>query len=66
VTCIDQNLKRPLINPKLPNSKAQIQIVAEEVKASSNSEMVIFNPVAQLSDGSGFYFFIVYKIIALG
>ena len=38
--------------------------MAEEIQATSNSEIVIFNPVATLSEGSGLYFFIIYKMVS--
>lgn len=66
VTCIDQRMTKPLVNPKLSNLKGQVSVTAEEITATSNSEIVIFNPQAQLSEASGLYFFIIYKCISPG
>ena len=43
----------------------RIVISAEEQEGNTNSEIVKFNPVAQLND-SELCFFIMYKMISLG
>ena len=45
VTCIDQTMTKNLVNPK-SNVKATVTIIAEEVSATANSEIVMFTPMA--------------------
>ena len=45
VTARDQMLNKPLVNSKISKKPGNIIIQAEEVPATANSEMVIFDPV---------------------
>ena len=66
MTARDQIMTKTLVNPKLAAGKAgRIVISAEEVEATANTEVVVFNPVGTLSD-SGLCFFIIYRNIAPG
>lgn len=47
------------------NKSGRIVISAEEMVATANAEIVIFNPVGTLSE-SGLSFFIIYRNIASG
>ncbi len=66
VTSRDQILTKDLIcNQRKPGKSGKIIISAEEVEATANAEMIIFNPVATLPE-SGLCFFIIYRNIAPG
>jgi len=59
-------MMKTLINTKRTVGKSgRIVISAEEQEATANAEIVIFNPVATLSE-SGVCFFIIYRNIAPG
>jgi hypothetical protein len=59
-------MMKPLVNRnRAVGTSGRIIISAEEQAATANTEIVIFNPVATLSE-SGVCFFIVYRNIALG
>ena len=59
-------MTKPLVNQKFAAGKAgRIVISAEEVAATANTEVVIFNPIGNLQD-SGLCFFIIYRNIAPG
>ena len=49
------------MNEKLPKSKGQILITGEEQEQNEDSELIMFNPVAQNLNSSGLNFFIIYK-----
>ena len=66
VTCRDQIMTKQLINTKWQAGKAgRIVITAEEQEATSNSEIVMFEPQASLNESS-LCFFIIYRNIAPG
>lgn len=52
VTCRDQTLVKPIINPKI-TKPGKIKMIAEEIQATSNTELIKFVPEAQLKDMSG-------------
>ena len=55
-----------IVNPKKPPGKSgRIVITAEEIEATANAEIVMFNPIATLSETS-LCFFIIYRNIAPG
>jgi hypothetical protein len=60
VTSRDQTLYKRLVQ-RQGSHKSHIRIIAEDVKDNANSEMLTFNPHAQMKSPSGPYFFIVYK-----
>lgn len=55
-----------MTHPKKPKANQSIQIYAEEQKSNDNKELVSFDMVAQLSESSNTYFFIVYKTKEVG
>lgn len=61
VTCVDQIMKKPLINPVKPLIKSFVKVVAEEQKNNANSEICIFEPSCRFGESGNLYFFIVYK-----
>lgn len=66
VTARDQIMTKTLINENRAVGKSgRIVISAEEVTATANSEIVMFNPVATLPD-QGLCFFIIYRNQAPG
>lgn len=66
VTSRDQIMTKPLINTnRAVNKSGRIVISAEKIEATANTEIVIFNPIATLSE-SGLCFFIIYRNIAPG
>ena len=59
-------MTKMLENPKRGTNKSgSITIAAEQMEATSNSEFIIFNPVAELSDSS-LCFFIIYRLLSPG
>lgn len=54
-----------MVNEKIAKP-GRIVIQAEEVSATANAEMVIFNPVAKGLNSSSLCFFIIYRFIAPG
>ena len=66
VTCIDQIMKKQLVNPAKPTIKSYVKIVAEEIQSGAISEIFIFKTNCMLSESSGLYFYIVYKMRAPG
>ena len=66
VTARDQIMTKTLINPKRKvGTSGRIVISAEEQAATANTEIVIFNPVANLPEND-VCFFIIYKNLAPG
>lgn len=57
-------MKKPLPNEQKPTAKQFVTIIAEEVPNNFNSELVLFEPFAKLSENNSLYFFIVYKLRA--
>ena len=57
-------MQKPLLNTQRANP-GKITITAEEMTATSNSEIVLFTPQAQLKD-QNLNFFIIYTQISLG
>jgi len=57
--------KTLLCDKRAAGKSGRIVISAEEVAATANSEIVIFNPVAGLPE-SGLCFFIIYRNLAPG
>ena len=66
VSARDQMLNKPLVNSRISKKPGNIIIQAEEVPATANSEMVIFDPVIQGLKSSSLCFFIIYRNIAPG
>ena len=60
VTQRDQTLRKKLFNASRSNP-GEISISAEEREATSNSEIVMFNPVWETKNTSGFNFFLIYR-----
>lgn len=59
-------MTQPLVNANKPAGKSgKIVITAEEVEATANAEIVMFNPIANMSETS-LCFFIIYRNIAPG
>lgn len=59
-------MTKPLTNQSRALGKSgRVVISAEEVNATANGEIAIFNPVGTLSD-TGLCFFIMYRNIAPG
>lgn len=65
VTARDQTLTKAMVNKQI-SKPGRIVIIAEEVSATSNSEIVIFNPEMRQLNSSGLCFFIIYRFIAPG
>ena len=66
VTSRDQIMSKDLIcDKRKPGKSGKIHITAEEVEATANAEMVIFNPAAKFNE-SGLCFFIIYRNLAPG
>ena len=61
VTCIDQIMKKQLINPTKPTIKSFVKISAEEQASGANSEICMFKMNAKLQESGNLYFFVAYK-----
>jgi len=60
-------MEKVLVNQKRGVGKAgKIFVSAEEVEATANSEIIIFNPIGTLSGESNLCFFIIYRNMAPG
>ena len=67
VSARDQIITRPLVNQSYGAGKAgRIVVSAEEVEATANAEIVMFDPIANIHGESGLCFFIIYRNISLG
>jgi hypothetical protein len=58
-------LLKTLTNPKI-SKPGRVKIIAEEMAATANTELVKFVPEATLRDMSGQIFFIIYKNLTPG
>ena len=65
VTARDQKLIKALTNSNIPKP-GNIVIQAEELSASANEEMVIFDPEITGLKSSSLCFFIIYRNISPG
>lgn len=65
VTARDQMLTKPLVNQAIAKP-GNIVLQAEEISATANGEMVIFNPVIRGLSSSSLCFFIIYRFISPG
>jgi hypothetical protein len=65
VTARDQVLNKPLTNQAIAKP-GNIVIQAEEISATANSEMIIFNPEIKGLNSSNLCFFIIYRFISPG
>ena len=66
VTVRDQIMTKDLVNPnKQAGKSGKIIIAAEEVAATANTEVAIFNPIGTLAE-SGLCFFLIYRNISPG
>ena len=66
VTARNQIVTRPLVNrDRAAGKSGRIVISAEELRVSTNAQVVIFDPVAAMPD-DGLCFFIIYRSLAAG
>ena len=65
VTARDQMLNKPLVNQAIAKP-GNIVIQAEEISATANAEMIIFNPEVKRINSSNLCFFIIYRFISPG
>ena len=65
VTARDQMLTKPLVNQAIAKP-GNIVIQAEEISATANAEMIIFNPEVKRINSSNLCFFIIYRFISPG